>query len=162
MKLLFYLFNHHLLQCHSKNQMPFRRQRTTTYQIQPARRRISSNGSTTMNVMEIRWLWYDKCSLCEMRNSSASVCRTSFQTSRIISSLGYLGDHMMAMKLITQKTTGIQLSSATIPYTGTRSFESTTLHMISGNHKIQSTHELIPISCFSRMIMNPIRIGMHM
>ena len=55
-------YNRHLLQCHLKNQMPFCRQLLKyiiTYQIQPARRRTSSNGSTIMNIMEIRQLWYN-------------------------------------------------------------------------------------------------------
>ena len=109
-----------------------------------------------MNVMEIRQLQYDKCLLYEINYEKLTklVCRTSFQTSRIISSLSYLGNHMMAMKSITWKMTEIQLSSAIIPYTSTRSYESTTPHMISGDHKIQSTHKCTQISCFSHMITN--------
>ena len=65
-------FNRQLLQCHLKNQMPFHRwlpKYITTSQIQPTRRRTFLNGLTTMNVIEIRWLWYDKCLLYEIRNS---------------------------------------------------------------------------------------------
>lgn len=159
-------FNHLLQQYHLKNQMLFHRwlpKYITTSQTQLARRKIYSNGLTTMNVMEIRQLQYDKCLLYEINYEKLTklVCRTSFQTSRIISSLSYLGNHMMAMKSITWKMTEIQLSSAIIPYTSTRSYESTTPHMISGDHKIQSTHKCTQISCFSHMITNLTLIGMH-